>query len=321
MIGHAMPAAGIAGLIKAALAVHHGVLPPTLHCDDPHPALAGTRFVPVTAARPWDGAEPRRAGVNAFGFGGINAHVVLEEPPGARSVRRRPSRAPVEELLLLAGPHRPPTSLRQLDTRRRARRTARAGWRSINPDAKRLALARRVVEQGKPWRGRNDLWFTPTPLLGEHAESPGTVAFVFPGLEQSFEPRVDDVAGALRTLVPSTWACRASSATSGSAWSASGRVLDAALRRLGIAPDLVAGHSVGEWSAMIAAELYPRDAVRGVHRRLRPGRAGGARASSSRRSAAAPSRPAAPSPGSTTWWSRTTTARTSRSSAASRARC
>ncbi|HEY3465812.1 MAG TPA: polyketide synthase, partial [Amycolatopsis sp.] len=44
MIGHTMPAAGIAGLVKAALAVHHGVLLPTLHCDDPHPALAETRF-------------------------------------------------------------------------------------------------------------------------------------------------------------------------------------------------------------------------------------------------------------------------------------
>jgi 3-oxoacyl-(acyl-carrier-protein) synthase/phosphopantetheinyl transferase len=90
MIGHTMPAAGIASLVKAALAVHHGVLLPTLHCDNPHPALAGTRFEPISAAKPWEsnGANgKRRAAVNAFGFGGINAHVVLEQAPGASGTR------------------------------------------------------------------------------------------------------------------------------------------------------------------------------------------------------------------------------------------
>lgn len=81
MIGHAMPAAGAAGLIKAALALEHGILPPTLHCDSPHPALTGTSFATLDEAQPWihAGSEPRRAAVSAFGFGGINAHVVLEE--------------------------------------------------------------------------------------------------------------------------------------------------------------------------------------------------------------------------------------------------
>ncbi|MEU6279169.1 beta-ketoacyl synthase N-terminal-like domain-containing protein [Streptomyces sp. NPDC047028] len=87
MIGHTMPAAGVAGLVKAALSLHHGTLLPTLHCDDPHPALAATRFRTLERAEPWetDPRQPvRRAAVNAFGFGGINAHVVLEEAPGAR---------------------------------------------------------------------------------------------------------------------------------------------------------------------------------------------------------------------------------------------
>ena len=84
MIGHTMPAAGVAGLVKAALAIHHGLLLPTLHCDDPHPALAATLFRPIATAEPWEtgrGAGVRRAAVNAFGFGGINAHVVLEQSP------------------------------------------------------------------------------------------------------------------------------------------------------------------------------------------------------------------------------------------------
>jgi acyl transferase domain-containing protein len=82
-IGHLMPAAGIAGVIKAALAVYHKILPPTLHCEQPNPdfELETTRFYVNTTTKPWIHAAntPRRAAVNAFGFGGANAHVVLEE--------------------------------------------------------------------------------------------------------------------------------------------------------------------------------------------------------------------------------------------------
>jgi acyl transferase domain-containing protein/phosphopantetheinyl transferase len=86
MIGHCLPAAGIAGVIKAALALYHKILPPTLNCDEPNPALEldKTSFYINTEARPWihgNTDTPRRAGVNAFGFGGINAHCILEEYP------------------------------------------------------------------------------------------------------------------------------------------------------------------------------------------------------------------------------------------------
>ena len=85
MIGHAMPAAGMAGLIKMALALHHRMLPPTLHADgEAHPLLTDDKAPGVlnAAARPWihgEPDEPRRAGVNAFGFSGISAHAILEE--------------------------------------------------------------------------------------------------------------------------------------------------------------------------------------------------------------------------------------------------
>jgi acyl transferase domain-containing protein len=86
MISHTMPAAGIAGLIKSALALHHRILPPTLNVEAPNPKLEleKTPFYLNTETRPWihGAAEPRRAAVNAFGFGGINAHVVLEEYAG-----------------------------------------------------------------------------------------------------------------------------------------------------------------------------------------------------------------------------------------------
>ena len=82
-IGHTKAAAGAAGLIKAALALHHKVLPPTINVTRPHPALEieKTPFYINTEARPWIRANgtPRRAGVSAFGFGGTNFHIVLEE--------------------------------------------------------------------------------------------------------------------------------------------------------------------------------------------------------------------------------------------------
>jgi len=86
MISHTVPAAGVAGLIKAALALHHKVLPPTL-CENPNPKLQleKTNLYINTETRPWihgSSKAPRRAGVNAFGFGGINAHAILEEYTG-----------------------------------------------------------------------------------------------------------------------------------------------------------------------------------------------------------------------------------------------
>jgi acyl transferase domain-containing protein len=84
MIGHAMPASGAASLIKTALALYHRILPPTLNVTQPHPTLRkpDTRFYLNTESKPWiraQGATPRRAAVSAFGFGGINGHVILEE--------------------------------------------------------------------------------------------------------------------------------------------------------------------------------------------------------------------------------------------------
>ncbi|MFC0865976.1 SDR family NAD(P)-dependent oxidoreductase [Sphaerimonospora cavernae] len=92
MIGHAKAAAGVAGLIKAAMAVHEQVLPPAIGCVDPHQVLTAAE-APLRALRkaePWpDG--PVRAGVTAMGFGGINTHVVLERS-GPRRRAQPPSR-------------------------------------------------------------------------------------------------------------------------------------------------------------------------------------------------------------------------------------
>lgn len=83
-VGHLDEAAGVIGLIKTALALHHGVLPPSLHFECPNPAIDFDRgpFEVVTTARPWSPTgHLRRAGVSSFGMGGTNCHVVLEEAP------------------------------------------------------------------------------------------------------------------------------------------------------------------------------------------------------------------------------------------------
>ncbi|MBU4151441.1 MAG: SDR family NAD(P)-dependent oxidoreductase [Proteobacteria bacterium] len=86
MIGHTKSAAGLASLVKTALALHHKVLPPTLGVETPNPGLqkAGSPLYVNGDPRPWFRSEhPRRAGVNAFGFGGTNYHTVLEEYLGS----------------------------------------------------------------------------------------------------------------------------------------------------------------------------------------------------------------------------------------------
>jgi acyl transferase domain-containing protein len=82
--GHLEAAAGVVGLIKAALAFHNEEIPANLHFErlNPHISLEGTRFCIPTRPTPWPrGQSPRFAGVSSFGFGGTNAHVVLEESP------------------------------------------------------------------------------------------------------------------------------------------------------------------------------------------------------------------------------------------------
>ena len=81
-IGHLHSAAGIASFIKVTLALQHGELPPTLHCDTPNPRFdfAASPFYPNVKLQPWRPRGGRRRGaISSFGFGGTNCHLVLED--------------------------------------------------------------------------------------------------------------------------------------------------------------------------------------------------------------------------------------------------
>jgi amino acid adenylation domain-containing protein len=88
-VGHLDSAAGVTGLIKTVLQLQHEQIPPLLHFEVPNPKIdfADSPFFPIAKAMDWKrGAAPRRAGVSAFGVGGTNAHLVVEEAPAPPSV-------------------------------------------------------------------------------------------------------------------------------------------------------------------------------------------------------------------------------------------
>ncbi|MDT3446352.1 beta-ketoacyl synthase N-terminal-like domain-containing protein [Pseudofrankia sp. BMG5.37] len=300
MIGHAMAAAGVAGLVKAALALHNRVLLPALHCDEPHPAVATTRFRPLPAPVPWEARGPRRAGVNAFGFGGTNAHVVLEEAPPSAPPRAASMVAPMlpvaapaaagmskssgsadarvatvsePELVLRLAASTPDELGVLLEVDDAALRTAAlapcehpavgARLGLVNPTGRRLATARHAVGGIRAgtwdaWRGRGEVWVSAQPLLG--GPTAGRTAFVFPGLEAEFAPQLDDVARHFGLPLPADLS-DADLGRHATGVLLVSRVLDRVLRQMRITPDALAGHSIGEWSAMFAAGMFDDDAV------------------------------------------------------------
>ncbi len=101
-LGHLITSAGAAAIIKVLGAFAAGIRPPTLHVEEPTPALDDTPFRLLTEAEPWSSDGPRVAGINAFGFGGNNAHVILEEyVPGGTVPVAVPAPAPREPVAVV----------------------------------------------------------------------------------------------------------------------------------------------------------------------------------------------------------------------------
>jgi 3-oxoacyl-(acyl-carrier-protein) synthase len=163
-VGHLDAAAGVTGLIVAALALRERTLPPLLHFQSPNPGIDAVRspFYFNTAARAWaDGPTPRRAGVSSFGVGGTNVHVVLEEAP-VRESAPAATQATLQ-ILPLSAPKRispaiwrPTRSLRWPMSPRRCKRAAApsptAPWSSPTASIRRRRSCKKALS--KPRRPR-----------------------------------------------------------------------------------------------------------------------------------------------------------------------
>jgi phthiocerol/phenolphthiocerol synthesis type-I polyketide synthase E len=179
-LGHLDPAAGIAGLIKTVLALEHRQIPPSLHCERPNPEIdfAGGPFYVNDRLRPWEvaGGGPRRAGVNSFGIGGTNAHVIVEEAPPPRPT----SASRPWQLLLLSA--------------RSEAALAAAGERlaehlRLTPeqDLADVAYTLQVGRRAFPWRrawvagSREEALSEPGARPARRVDGPPALAFLFPG--------------------------------------------------------------------------------------------------------------------------------------------
>lgn len=256
MIGHTMPAAGAAGLIKAALAAHHGFLPPTLHCEEPSELVAKTRFRLITATEPWPHDLPRRAAVNVFGFGGINAHLVLDAVVQDAAAFHHPRRYQPSEMLLLAASS-PEALLSALEGESTSLEAGPFRLALERPSAERRALAAKLVSRGTRWNGRNGIWYVPSGLAAEG----GRVAFLYPGVDGLFEPRINDLAAYLGLGLPRNHDAREDLVAVAIGIIALGRWLTDILENLGIHPQAMAGHSIGEWTGMMASGILETEDV------------------------------------------------------------
>ncbi|MEL6494852.1 MAG: aminotransferase class I/II-fold pyridoxal phosphate-dependent enzyme [Cyanobacteria bacterium J06623_7] len=108
-IGHTETAAGIAGIIKVALALKYGQIPPSLNFKTPNPAIAfdDLKLEVVTELTPWVGDKPKIAGVNSFGFGGTNAHIVMGEFVEKVREEEKTENYPALNLLTLSAKSKP----------------------------------------------------------------------------------------------------------------------------------------------------------------------------------------------------------------------
>ncbi|MGA8328579.1 MAG: SDR family NAD(P)-dependent oxidoreductase, partial [Mycobacterium sp.] len=305
-IGHLESASGSAGLIKVVLSLQHGVLPKSLHFDNPSPHIPWDSLPVrvVTEATPWEAnGKPRRAGVSSFGFTGTNAHVLIEEAPA------QPVIAPADaadEVVDAAGPRESaevlPLSARSSDALV-ALAQRYGSWLETNPEADvaevcltagagrshfehraalvvdsvqsaRDGLADLAANRLRPGVVRGECTDQPTTawlFTGQGSQHPGMARELFDA-EPVFAETVRRCAEAVADILPRPL-LEVIFATDRETGGEAGETLkhtsfaqpalfavEMGLARLwqswGIEPDVVLGHSVGQYAAACVAGVF-----------------------------------------------------------------
>jgi acyl transferase domain-containing protein/surfactin synthase thioesterase subunit/acyl carrier protein len=301
-IGHLDTAAGVAGLIKTILALQHKALPPSLHFEEPNPHIdfSNSPFYVNASLGAWKtNGIPRRAGVSSFGIGGTNAHIIVEEaPPAAASAASRPW-----QLLVLSAATAPAleSATRNLSSYLKARPDLNLADVAYTLQCGRKAMEHRRAVLGQNVEDAMHALETLDPqqvISGKQQQGTRPVVFMFPGQgayyrdvasglyahEPTFRQQVDQCAELLKPhmgldirhlLYPGT----------GTQVEAAVRqlnemaftqpalfVVEYALAKLwmewGIGPQMMLGHSIGEYVAACLAGVFSlEDALAVVARR------------------------------------------------------
>ncbi|MEU6798167.1 beta-ketoacyl synthase N-terminal-like domain-containing protein, partial [Nonomuraea wenchangensis] len=299
-LGHTQAAAGVAGIIKMILAMRHGLLPKTLHVDAPSSKVdwSGGAVELLTEPQPWPQVEGRlrRAGVSSFGISGTNAHVILEEPPAEEpSAASVPDTLPVllsakSEAALRAQADQLAAFMTEHDEAGPAEvaaglvRRAALEHRAVLPVADRESLLAglRALAAGEPAaslvQGRVRPGRVAVLFSGQGAQRAGMgreLYAAFPVFARAFDEAcalleaefaASDAAGGLREIILGERG--ADGVLDQTVFAQAGlfafeTALYRLLESLGVRPDFVAGHSLGEITAAhVAGVLDLADACR-----------------------------------------------------------
>ncbi|MFF8830391.1 SDR family NAD(P)-dependent oxidoreductase [Streptomyces sp. NPDC015131] len=292
-IGHAQAAAGVAGVIKMVMAMEHGVLPRSLHIDEPSPHVdwSAGRVELLTEAVPWpESGRPRRAGVSSFGISGTNAHVIVEQPPAEEPP---PPAGPMPVVPLLLSAHNDAALRAQAD--RVGAALAGSGQRDLAPAGLTLATGRarlphravvvastateaaggcaELTVRGTPVDGRTAFLFT-----GQGSQRPGMgreLYTAYPAYAEALDAVCAELDPLLEKPLPDVLFGTDPEPLDRTGFTqaalfATGVALFRLLESWGVRPDFLAGHSIGELAAAhVAGVLTLADAARLVAARGR----------------------------------------------------